>query len=165
MIVFDLQCRDGGETFEAWFRSSADYDEQLQAGLVECPFCQKLHSEIADYNKQGIAIEYVAFPRMGLGTPDYDKMVSVWCAPDRRKALTEAKGGQALPQGKCRNPVAQQYMFGQRMGLQGTPMILAEDGTQLGGYVPPAELRADLDKHAAEVASASAPAKPASAGG
>ena len=40
MIVFDLQCRDGGETFEAWFRSSADYDEQLEAGLVECPFCQ-----------------------------------------------------------------------------------------------------------------------------
>ena len=40
MIVFDLQCRDGGETFEAWFRSNADYEEQRQAGLVECPFCQ-----------------------------------------------------------------------------------------------------------------------------
>ena len=40
MIVFDLQCRDGGETFEAWFRSGTDYDEQLEAGLVECPFCQ-----------------------------------------------------------------------------------------------------------------------------
>ena len=40
MIVFDLQCRDGGETFEAWFRSNADYEEQRGAGLVECPFCQ-----------------------------------------------------------------------------------------------------------------------------
>jgi hypothetical protein len=40
MIVFDLQCRDGGETFEAWFRSNADYDEQQHAGLVQCPFCQ-----------------------------------------------------------------------------------------------------------------------------
>ena len=40
MIVFDLQCRDGGETFEAWFRSSADYDEQRANGLVQCPFCQ-----------------------------------------------------------------------------------------------------------------------------
>ena len=40
MIVFDLQCRDGGETFEAWFRSSADFDEQSAAGLVECPFCR-----------------------------------------------------------------------------------------------------------------------------
>ena len=40
MIVFDLQCSDGGETFEAWFRSNADYEEQRRAGLVECPFCQ-----------------------------------------------------------------------------------------------------------------------------
>jgi hypothetical protein len=40
VIVFDLQCRDGGETFEAWFRSSGDYDEQNEAGLVQCPVCQ-----------------------------------------------------------------------------------------------------------------------------
>ena len=40
MIVFDLQCRDDGETFEAWFRSSADYEEQREAGLVQCPMCQ-----------------------------------------------------------------------------------------------------------------------------
>jgi hypothetical protein len=39
VIVFDLHCRDSGETFEAWFRSSADYDEQRDADLVRCPFC------------------------------------------------------------------------------------------------------------------------------
>jgi hypothetical protein len=40
VIVFDLHCREGGETFEAWFRSNADYEEQRSAGLVQCPFCQ-----------------------------------------------------------------------------------------------------------------------------
>jgi hypothetical protein len=40
MIVFDLQCCDGCGTFEAWFRSSADYDSQRAAGLVQCPVCQ-----------------------------------------------------------------------------------------------------------------------------
>lgn len=39
MIVFDLHCLDSGETFEAWFRSSADYDEQRDSNLVRCPFC------------------------------------------------------------------------------------------------------------------------------
>jgi hypothetical protein len=39
MIVFDLQCRDSGETFEAWFRSSTDYEEQRAGRLVQCPFC------------------------------------------------------------------------------------------------------------------------------
>ena len=40
MIVFDLQCGDGCATFEAWFNSSQDYDTQLAAGLVKCPFCR-----------------------------------------------------------------------------------------------------------------------------
>ena len=61
---------------------------------VECGYCRKLHSEIAEYNRQGIAVQYLAFPRMGLGSDDYKKMVSVWCAPDRRKALTDAKTDQ-----------------------------------------------------------------------
>ena len=43
MIVFDLQCRDGGETFEAWFRSSADFERQHGEGLVECPFCRSVN--------------------------------------------------------------------------------------------------------------------------
>ena len=40
MIVFDLQCRDDGGTFEAWFRSNADFEQQREAGLVQCPICQ-----------------------------------------------------------------------------------------------------------------------------
>jgi hypothetical protein len=47
MIVFDLQCSDGCATFEAWFRSSSDYEEQRGAGLVECPFCQSADVEKA----------------------------------------------------------------------------------------------------------------------
>jgi len=39
MIVFDLQCRDGCDTFEAWFRSSAEFEEQRADALVQCPFC------------------------------------------------------------------------------------------------------------------------------
>jgi hypothetical protein len=40
MIVFDLQCDSGCAVFEAWFRSSADFDEQRAGGLVECPMCR-----------------------------------------------------------------------------------------------------------------------------
>ena len=39
MIVFDLQCSADCGTFEAWFRSSTDYEEQREAGLVTCPVC------------------------------------------------------------------------------------------------------------------------------
>lgn len=117
---------------------------------VECAYCRKLHSEMADYNKQGISIEYVAFPRQGLGSKDFKEMVAVWCAADPRKALTASKNGENVPYKNCPNPVTQQYSLGQRMGLQGTPMLLTSDGVQLGGYVPPDKLRAELDKMAAD---------------
>jgi thiol:disulfide interchange protein DsbC len=113
---------------------------------VECGYCRKLHSQIADYNKQGIAVEYVAFPRMGLGSEDFRKMVAVWCSANPKQALTDAKNDRPVPMKNCTNPVTMQYNLGQRMGLTGTPMILTEDGTQVGGYVPPEQLRAALDK-------------------
>lgn len=112
---------------------------------VECGYCQKMHSEIAEYNKQGIEIQYMAFPRMGLGTADHKKMIAVWCAPDRKKALTDAKSGRTVPMKDCKNPVSMEYDIGQRAGLTGTPMIITADGDQVPGYMPPKELRAYLD--------------------
>ena len=113
---------------------------------VECGYCRKFHNDIAEYTKRGIRVEYLAFPRAGIGSPDYRKMVAVWCAPDRRKALTDAKNDRAVPQGACpRSPVDMQYNAGLRMGLEGTPMILDANGHQLGGYLPPDALLERLD--------------------
>jgi thiol:disulfide interchange protein DsbC len=116
---------------------------------VECGYCRRLHEEMAEYNKRGIAIEYLAFPRMGLETDDSRLMVSVWCSGDRRKAITDAKAGRNVPARDCPNPVAAHYQLGQRIGLTGTPLILAEDGTQMPGYMPPDALLAVLDDLAA----------------
>lgn len=38
MIAFDLGCT-GGHVFEAWFRSSADYEDQRARSLIACPVC------------------------------------------------------------------------------------------------------------------------------
>lgn len=121
---------------------------------VECGYCRKLHSEIAEYNRQGIAVEYLAYPRMGVGSPDFQKMVDVWCAPDRKRALTDAKNDRKVPTRQCTSPVRMQYDIGQRAGLTGTPMILAEDGTYIAGYLPPLELRMAMERHEAQVAAA-----------
>ncbi|MFT3755861.1 MAG: thioredoxin fold domain-containing protein [Pseudoxanthomonas sp.] len=112
---------------------------------IECGYCRKLHSQITDYNKQGIAIEYLAFPRMGLGTKDHKDMVSVWCAADPKSALTAAKSGKPAPARDCDNPVASEFALGQRLGVTGTPAVFAPDGTQIGGYLTPEQMRATLD--------------------
>jgi hypothetical protein len=47
MIVFDLRCLDGGELFEGWFSSNADFEDQIRRGLVECPYCSSARIEKA----------------------------------------------------------------------------------------------------------------------
>lgn len=107
---------------------------------IDCFYCQKLHKEIGSYMKQGIEVRYMFFPRAGLGSPAYQKGVNVWCSDDRKKALTLAKQGTELPNKQCENPVAAQYMMGQKLGVTGTPVIFTETGIKVPGYVPAAEL-------------------------
>ena len=38
MILYDLHCEKGHQ-FEAWFASSAKFDEQVKMKLVNCPYC------------------------------------------------------------------------------------------------------------------------------
>jgi hypothetical protein len=38
MMVFDLKCTHA-HVFEAWFGSSADYEDQRARGLLSCPIC------------------------------------------------------------------------------------------------------------------------------
>jgi thiol:disulfide interchange protein DsbC len=113
---------------------------------------RKLHSQIAEYNKQGIAIHYMAFPRAGIGSESYDKAVSVWCAKDQQSALTSAKlGNDPVPE-HCENPVAEQYELGIELGVSGTPALLTSSGQLIPGYVPPEVLRQRLDSMAGAVA-------------
>ncbi len=117
---------------------------------VDCTFCRKLHSQIADYNKAGIAVDYLFFPRAGIPSESYDKAVSVWCAANRQQALTDAKKGLPIPKATCANPVSVDYELGRKFGFGGTPAIYTADGTAIGGYLSPADMRAKLDELAAK---------------
>jgi thiol:disulfide interchange protein DsbC len=112
---------------------------------IDCGYCRKLHNQIAEYNEEGIAIHYMAFPRAGVGSASYDKFVSVWCADDKKEALTLAKNGSDPVPEKCPNPVADQYALGRDVGVTGTPALVTADGTLIPGYMPPAQLRERLE--------------------
>lgn len=107
---------------------------------VDCPYCRKLHGEIADLNKMGISVHYLAYPRTGLDTETHHKMISIWCAEDRKVMFTVAKRGGDVPEADCANPIAEQYQLGREVGVTGTPALVFEDGTILPGYVPAATL-------------------------
>ena len=113
---------------------------------VDCPYCARMHRQMADYNRLGIAIRYTAFPRAGVGSPTWDKMVSVWCAQDQQSAMTDAKAGVAVEPARCDNPVERHYEAGKAIGVTGTPAIVLESGRLIPGYVPPDELLDRLDE-------------------
>jgi thiol:disulfide interchange protein DsbC len=105
---------------------------------VDCPYCRKLHSQIAEYNRLGIRVRYVLYPRTGPNTSSWTKAEQVWCSADRNAALTRAKLGEELKAKPCAdNPVARSYALGQDFALEGTPAIVMADGELLPGYVPP----------------------------
>jgi hypothetical protein len=55
MKVLDLSCRLG-HVFEGWFGSEADFQDQKQRGLVQCPLCSDDHIE-----------KRLSAPRLNLG--------------------------------------------------------------------------------------------------
>lgn len=116
---------------------------------IDCGYCRRLHNQMAEYNKLGIAVQYLFFPRSGPGTESFTKAVSVWCADDQRKAMDNAKAGSAIEPRTCDSPVDEEYRLGQQIGVNGTPAIITADGTQVGGYVPPDQLLKRLDELAA----------------
>ena len=112
---------------------------------IDCGYCAKLHREMEDINAKGITVEYLAFPRAGVGSASYDKIVSVWCADDQQAAMTKSKARQPVPSKTCKNPVKEQYELGQSLGVNGTPALLTETGQLIPGYMPADRLISMLD--------------------
>ncbi len=117
---------------------------------IDCGYCRKFHSHIAEYNERGIQVDYLFFPRSGPGTPSFSKAVSVWCAKDRQSAFTAAKAGSDPAPLQCDNPVGEEYQLGIDVGVDGTPTVFAPDGSKIGGYLTPDQLQAQLERAAAQ---------------
>ncbi len=114
---------------------------------VDCTYCRALHKQIAEYNRLGVKVRYMFFPRSGPNSESWSKAEQVWCSADRRAALTQAKLGMAITAAICKpNAVADQYALGRAIGLTGTPGIVTESGELLPGYAPPDELLQELQQ-------------------
>ena len=113
---------------------------------IDCTYCRKLHSQIDEYLSLGIAVRYVLYPRNGPASRAWSTSEDVLCASDRGRALTAAKLDQKFETSKCdTSMLTRHYTLGQDIGLNGTPAIVLEDGTLIGGYLPPETLNTRLE--------------------
>ena len=113
---------------------------------VDCGFCRKFHNEIDQYNNLGISIKYLAFPRAGIDSESYTKMVSAWCSDQADLSITLLKDNKSIPSNSCENSVAEQFELGRTLGITGTPALITQSGKLLPGYVPAQELLMLLQK-------------------
>lgn len=110
-----------------------------------CGYCKKLHNQMDEYNELGITVQYLAFPRGGLYSDSFNKLMDVWCSKDQQTAMDFAKTDKSIEQANCNAPIAGHYSLGQASGVTGTPAIILNDGTMVGGYRPPSALLQTLE--------------------
>ena len=84
MIAYDLSC-DNAHLFEVWFRSSGDYADQRERGLVMCPHCGS-----TDIAKAPMAPAISAKGNRGADTPAKNSPVEGGKLPEKVKAAMAA---------------------------------------------------------------------------
>jgi len=113
---------------------------------IDCGYCRKLHNEMQSHLDAGIRVRYMFFPRAGRNSTSYQKAVAVWCAPDRKAALTAAKNRKPIDMKTCENPVDEHMALVEKLGARGTPFIVFENGDTQPGYAPAAQMARLLDQ-------------------
>ena len=111
---------------------------------VDCAYCRMLHKDVPKLNEMGISVRYLAYPRAGIGSPAYKKMVSIWCSDDQQSWFTKATEGDSIPENTCANPVASDYTLGNTVGVRGTPTMILSNGKFIPGYLPADALAKEL---------------------
>ena len=113
---------------------------------IDCTWCRRMHAEIEDLNNSGIEVKYLLRPRSGQQSKAWQKADAVFCSKNQQKNLTRAKQGMDITMKTCKeSPIMENVTIAQKLGFMGTPVVLSENGTQLGGYVEAAKLLQQLD--------------------
>ncbi len=107
----------------------------------DCPYCRRLEKELQDIKT--LKIYTFLYPLEGLHPNARAKAEAIWCARDRHKALLDVMLRDQKPgKANCETPVADIIALGNRLGIHGTPSIIAHDGRRISGLVPADRLEA-----------------------
>lgn len=117
---------------------------------ISCRFCRLFHQEMNEYNKLGITVRYLAYPRAGIQSPTANKMRAIWCNRHQKAILTKAYDDpESVPDFTCdlqRINIEKHILLADELGLIGTPMIVLADGRFITGYLTASVLKTALDE-------------------
>ena len=118
----------------------------------DCPYCQQLEADLRSLTN--VTIYTFLMPLVSLHPAAHNKAVSVGCAKDRIAAWHATMWhGESVPQADCPNPVDRNVALGERLGINGTPTLVAADGRMLPGAASKDQIEAWLQRSAASAQS------------
>jgi thiol:disulfide interchange protein DsbC len=111
----------------------------------DCPHCQRFENEIAGLTNA--TIYTFPLPVAALHPDAKRKAINVWCAENRVNAWNALVGkGAPSIDAQCGNPIEENIALAEKLGINGTPSLIAKDGRIYPGGMPLNQLEDWLGK-------------------
>ena len=125
----------------------------------DCPHCRRLEAELKGLSD--VTIHTFLMPITSLHPQARAKAVAVWCAKDRLGAWQALMTrDQVPPSADCAHPVDRNVALAERLGVTGTPTLVAADGRVLPGAASAEQINTWLSRSTTS-AEGPAPGNPA----
>jgi len=126
---------------------SGDKDGKLKLAVFtdpECPYCREFEKELAQL--KGVKVYSFLFP-LNFHQHARGWSSAIWCAKDKHNMLTDIMLNNADPKaGTCDTPIDEIVALGKKLGITGTPTLIAGDGRLAPGGKSAAQLKAWLQE-------------------
>lgn len=114
----------------------------------DCPYCRRLEAEIKGLTD--VTIYTFLMPIASLHPEARSKAIAVWCSKDRIAAWHALMWrDEKMSARDCPHPVDRNVALGDRLGVSGTPTLVAGDGRVLPGAASSAQIEAWLTRSTA----------------
>ena len=111
----------------------------------DCPHCRRLEADLKGLSD--VTIHTFLMPIASLHPQARAKAIAVWCAKDRLAAWQALMTrDQAPPTADCAHPVDRNVALAERLGVTGTPTLVAADGRVLPGAASAEQINAWLSR-------------------
>jgi thiol:disulfide interchange protein DsbC len=109
----------------------------------DCPYCRRLEAEMKSLTD--LTIYTFLMPIASLHPEARSRAIAVWCSEDRVAAWHAMMWrDESIPARECSHPVDRNVALGERLGISGTPTLVAADGRVLPGAAGSAQIEAWL---------------------